>query len=193
MPIHVPGYRSRRTRLTTFSGKRRVIASLSLTAMVDMFTVLVIFLLQNYNSTGEVLYLPKEVRLPQASAVKELAPAHVVIITSENIYLDKDIVGQYAVVKGQEDWIVPGLYNRLKEVLRQDAQNVKMGDRFKEMVNSVKPHVSKSDERTSRITVQADKEIDMLTVKKIMNTLAEAGASEINFAVIKKPHLASAN
>ena len=40
--------------------KRSVTAILSLTAMVDMFTVLVIFLLQNYSATGEVLFIPKE-------------------------------------------------------------------------------------------------------------------------------------
>ena len=44
--------------LSKRKGKRDVTALLSLTAMVDMFTVLVIFLLQNYNTTGEILYIP---------------------------------------------------------------------------------------------------------------------------------------
>ena len=35
-----------------------------------------------------------------------------------------------------------------------------------------------------QVTLQADKDTDFLTVKKIMYTLTEAGASEINFAVI---------
>ena len=35
-----------------------------------------------------------------------------------------------------------------------------------------------------RVTVQADKKIDFLTIKKIMYTVTEAGAEEINFAVI---------
>ncbi len=37
-----------------------------------------------------------------------------------------------------------------------------------------------------KITIQSDKDIDFLTVKKIMYTVTEAGAGEINFAVIKK-------
>jgi biopolymer transport protein ExbD len=36
-----------------------------------------------------------------------------------------------------------------------------------------------------RVTVQADKVIDAGTVKKVMYTLTEAGASEINFAVLR--------
>ena len=36
-----------------------------------------------------------------------------------------------------------------------------------------------------RVTVQADKVVDSGTVKKVMYTLTEAGASEINFAVLR--------
>ena len=41
MAIHVPGIRKRNG--LAVSSKRKTVASLSLTAMVDMFTVLVIF------------------------------------------------------------------------------------------------------------------------------------------------------
>ena len=50
MPIHRPGERHRyHNILSRRKGKRGLTAILSLTAMVDMFTVLAIFLLQNYN------------------------------------------------------------------------------------------------------------------------------------------------
>ena len=42
-----------------------------------------IFLLQSYNTTGEVIHIPKEVELPKATAVKELFPAHVVIVSDD--------------------------------------------------------------------------------------------------------------
>ncbi len=62
MAIKRPGQRFRYHNILKRRGsKRAVTAILSLTAMVDMFTVLVIFLLQNYNTTGEILYIPKEV------------------------------------------------------------------------------------------------------------------------------------
>jgi biopolymer transport protein ExbD len=38
-----------------------------------------------------------------------------------------------------------------------------------------------------KITIQADKSVDFLTVKKVMYTVTEAGIAEINFAVIKLP------
>lgn len=96
MAIQRPGERHRyHNILSKRKGKRDVTALLSLTAMVDMFTVLVIFLLQNYNTTGEILYIPKEVVLPKASSVKELKPAHVVTISAKEILLDKDVVATF--------------------------------------------------------------------------------------------------
>lgn len=82
MAIYKPGQRFRyHNLLSKKSKKRAVTVILSLTAMVDMFTVLVIFLLQNYNATGEILYLPKEVTLPKASTVVDLKPSVVVTIS----------------------------------------------------------------------------------------------------------------
>ena len=83
MPIKVPGHRDRRGRKG--GGKRSAVAVLQVTAMVDMFTVLAVFLLQNYNTTGQVIQLSDDVELPQASAVKELSPSNVVVISQEEI------------------------------------------------------------------------------------------------------------
>ena len=60
MAIHRPGERFRyHNILSKRKGKRGVTAVLSLTAMVDMFTVLAIFLLQNYNVKDFIVYTPK--------------------------------------------------------------------------------------------------------------------------------------
>ncbi|MES2857036.1 MAG: adventurous gliding motility protein S, partial [Bdellovibrionota bacterium] len=63
MPIYAPGRRDRHNRPLKGSG-RKIVAMLSLTAMVDMFTVLAVFLLQNYQTTGEIIELSEEVVLP---------------------------------------------------------------------------------------------------------------------------------
>src|SRR3989338_2779716 len=112
MPIFPPGRRGRNGRRID-GGKRKIVAMLTLTAMVDMFTVLTIFLLQNYNVTGQVLDIPKEVKLPKASAVKELKPAHIVIISPRDVVLDKQAVISFVQVREQKDWMIRPLYNRV--------------------------------------------------------------------------------
>ena len=46
--------------------KRGVYAALTLTSLVDVMTIIVIFLLMNFSANGEVLYMSKDIRLPDA-------------------------------------------------------------------------------------------------------------------------------
>ena len=188
MAIHPPGRRTRRNRLVR-SSNRKMVATLSLTAMVDMFTVLVVFLLMNYKSTDTVLYIPKEVELPSASETKELKPAHVVTVSAKEILIDKDIIANFLDVKEQPDWMVANLRNRLVEVFRQDEieYQKKLSTALRQAVGTEKKPESPEEDNRRKITIQADKKIDFLTIKKIMYTVTEAGAREINFAVISTP------
>lgn len=188
MAIFAPGIRDRKNRKIT-SKNTNIAAMLSLTAMVDMFTVLVVFLLQNYNSTGEVLYLPKEVQLPKASSTKELKPAHVITVSEKEILLDNVAVASFIEVKEQKDWMVKSLFNRLVEALRQDEieYQASLSKTIKNVVAGAKPAGQAiSEESRRKVTVQADKSIDFLSIKKVMYTATEAGVVEINFAVIQK-------
>ncbi|MCB0349885.1 MAG: adventurous gliding motility protein S, partial [Bdellovibrionales bacterium] len=116
MPIHVPGKRDRHGKMS--SGKRSAVAVLSLTAMVDLFTVLVVFLLQNYATTGEILDIPEGVKLPDASEVRELKPANVIIVSNKEIKLNNDTVATYAEVKAQQDWDIVTLKTKIEEAIR---------------------------------------------------------------------------
>lgn len=187
MAIFAPGKRDRHNRPLRGRG-RSVVAMLSLTAMVDMFTVVAVFLLQNYQTTGEVIELSENVALPQAHAVRELQPAHVVVVSSQNILLDNEIVASFASVKEQEDWRIESLATKLTGKFKESEDKRKaFAGRVRDAVDETKtgtaPSENPADDR--RVTVQADKAVDFLTVKKVMLTLTEAGASEINFAVIK--------
>jgi len=50
-------------------GRKVTNAELNVVPMVDMMTMLVIFLLQQFSATGEVLYMQKDIRLPDAAAL----------------------------------------------------------------------------------------------------------------------------
>jgi biopolymer transport protein ExbD len=187
MAIYVPGIRDRHNRPKR-SGKRSVVAMLSLTAMVDMFTVLAVFLLQNYQTTGEVIELSDDVKLPRASQVKELKPANVVLVSPHEVTLNKVRVADTSVVKAQKDWEIQSLkmsvmdnFKRMEEARRQAPL-----EKLRSAVDQNKPPSQREEPQDlRRVTVQADKSIDFLTIKKVMYTLYEAGSSEINFAVLK--------
>lgn len=192
MPISNPGVKFRRHRLLSrkASSKRELVALLSLTAMVDMFTVLVVFLLQNYKTDNVVLHIPRDVVLPKAYATKELKPSHVVTISPDHILLGKEKIATFEDVKEQKEWMIKALYAALKENMAKKKSELELGlgTNLRKAIKDPEEDKGKVNESPewSKVTVQASEKTDFLTVKKIMYTVTEAGASEINFAVVKK-------
>jgi len=189
MPIHKPGERHRyHNILKRKKNKRSVTAILSLTAMVDMFTVLVIFLLQNYNTTGEILYIPKEVTLPKAQRVNELKPAVVVTVSAKEVLIDRTSVATFAEVQAATDWVIPNLRDQVKVLLEKakSEQDAKLQNKIKNVVDETVGKVDTDPGAWRRVTLQADKDMDYLTLKKVMYSIYEAGGGPINFAVAKE-------
>jgi len=191
MAIYAPGKRDRRGHMS--AGKKSLVVILSLTAMVDMFTVLAVFLLQNYRV--EEIQLKQSVPLPEATAVKKLKPAHVVVVTQDEIFLDDKAVARFEDVKEQEHWLIEPLQEGLAKAIEEKKQEMESGLR-NTLKNAIgqkgKPTEEDEEEERAkkyawgRVTMQADKDIDVLTIKKVMYTITEAGASLINFAVTPK-------
>ncbi len=181
MPIYPPGKRSKKGKAIP---KRETYANLSLTPMVDMFTILVVFLLQNYKSTGEVIQIPKDIKLPIASQTKELKPAHVVTIATNDVSFDKDKVALTADVKAQKDWMIKSLRDKVVETINKEQKA--LSDAKKAALPGQTVAAEAKADSIRKVTVQADKDQDFLTIKKIMYTVTEAGMGEINFAVTKE-------
>lgn len=192
MAIFRPGDRHRyHNILSKQKTKRAVTAVLSLTAMVDMFTVLVIFLLQNYDT--QIFYTPDGVVLPKAAHVKELKPAFVVTISKNEVFVDKVAVATFAEVQANQEWMVQPLFDSVKSALDKAKADQELGlkNKLKTVVNTARGQEADDPDAWRKITIQADKGVDFLTVKKVMFTVTEAGAGEINFAVMKRPNEAT--
>lgn len=194
MAIFRPGQRHRYHNILKRRNKKRsVTAMLSLTAMVDMFTVLVIFLLQNYSATGEILYIPKEVILPKAQIVNELAPAIVVTVSGKEVLIDRTPIVSFAEVQAQSDWLIPALRDQVQLALQKAQADYEQKLQTK-LQNVVDKTLGQADEKKNawkQITLQADKNIDFLSLKKIMYSIQAGGSGQINFAVTKEAKDAS--
>lgn len=195
MAIYTPGVKFRNSKLLSKKrGGREMVALLSLTAMVDMFTVLVIFLLQNYNAEGLIVNTPKDLILPEAKVILELKPAVLVTVSEEGVFVDENQATTLEEIRAQKEWMVANLYYKTKDALAEAKAKAQEGalKKLKKVVQA-QPQVDAKSEDSAEdleawrnITIQADKQMDILTLKKIMATLSEAGAGRINFAVLKK-------
>jgi biopolymer transport protein ExbD len=111
-------------------GRKTMLLALSLTSMVDMFSLLVIFLLQTFSTSPEMLMVSKNVVLPTAQSGREIVDAPVLSITSEGIYLDQKLVGTTAQVLKNPD----NLMEKLKD-LRELWQKTHPTEKFKGEMN----------------------------------------------------------
>ena len=110
--------------------KRSVIGALMLTSMVDMFSLLVIFLLQSFATSPELVMVTKNMVLPQARQLQETKDAPVLSIGVDEITLDQKLIG-----KTQELLRDPEpLLGRLA-TLREQWQRTHPNEEFKGEIN----------------------------------------------------------
>jgi biopolymer transport protein ExbD len=139
------------------SGKRSLFADLLLTALIDAFSILVIFLLMNFSSTGEILFINKDVELPKASDVDILERNTVVRFDDGKFFIEnKELENQDSLIQELLD-------------TRKDWATTHPGEEFKGI-----------------ITIQADKKTKYDSLNSIVLAMAHAGFSEIRFAVLAK-------
>src|SRR3954466_4918696 len=126
MAIQAPGKRpGARLEHSKVFGKKFVrakkvgYASLMLTSLVDMFTIIVIFLLMNFSANGEVLYMTKDIKLPDAQHGAQLERAPVISISASAVTFDgKQVVDTDTLGKG-DVLNVPELEDALREEKRR--------------------------------------------------------------------------
>ena len=184
MPIHVPGVKRGRGK-QKMGFKRDVVAVLQLTAMVDLFTVLVVFLLQNYAVTNQIFPINETIQLPQAQEVKELRPSHLVVISGGDVILNTESLGKLKRQTSKNQWVFHPLKTRILGLIKesQDGQKNFLTQQLEQLVGEKSQDLRKK--AFFRVTIQADEDTPFFDIKKVLYTLTEAGVKEMNFAVVK--------
>lgn len=177
MPIVTPKRRPAfppigRLRTSPLSGgKKGLMGALNLTAMVDMFTVIVIFLLQSFSATGEIMFIQKDLKLPeakQAEILGERGPVVTILGKQKQVLLEGKKIADFEDIDETEPGIPP-LTEELTAV--REREEKLYGKKENEPYNG-------------HILVQADKEADFLWVRKSIFSVNEAGWIHIQFAVM---------
>ena len=144
---------------------------LRLTSMIDMFTILLVFLLKSYSAEGQIVTLSKDLRLPDSTAEKPPISTPVIMVTQDWLLLDDEqLVRVTNIVKDKTLDIVPlraKLTDKRTIAEKLGAMDASLG--FK-----------------GNITIQGDREIPFRILKKIMFTCGQVGYNNILLAVNKQ-------
>jgi biopolymer transport protein ExbD len=160
-------------------GRRTTNADLNVVPMVDMMTMLVIFLLQQFSATGEVLYMQKDIKLPDAHHGQQIEVAPVVAVSASQVVISGQKVADVAEVEKDPSQIIGPLVEKLRdEKKRWDFIHQNDADREKNWKGEV--------------NVQADVKVPFRIVRRVMASAAEAGYGNVNFATVEEGAMAAA-
>ena len=156
-------------RLRRMRRNRKKLPGLMLTSLMDVFTILVFFLLFNSGS-GEVLEAPQQIKLPE-SIVEAKPRENTVVITVSNdfvLVLGEPVISTAELMSAKSDLVAP------------------ITDRLLYLERSVIGDGARADVDTREVTILADRKVPFSVLRKVMATCTNTGYGKISLAVIQK-------
>ncbi len=144
------------------------LGALNLVSLMDIFTILVFFLLVN-SSDVQTLPNAKDIQLPLSIAEEKAKETVVILIGEEDILVQGSPIAKVDDVLGRKGNDIPELRQALMaqsdRVLRREAQD---------------------DIAGREVTIMGDKDIPYRLLKKVMATCTESDYGQISLAVLQK-------
>jgi biopolymer transport protein ExbD len=136
--------------------------------MIDVFTILLVFLLKSYSAEGQIMTITDELTLPVSTASKIPTTSSVIVITPKIILIDGNPLVNVEDVLNSDKLEIGKLYTDLL-VKRRVAERVS--------------DINQSMSFKGEITIQGDENIPFEILKKVMYTCGQTGYNNILLAV----------
>ncbi len=158
---------TRRQKLMARGKRRGESTGMMLTSLMDIFTVLVLYLLVNQGD-GVNLEPPPWVVLPDSAVDTVPRQSIVISLTQKDILIQGEQVISIAEVNASPDPEIGAIHERIVQI--------------KEAAGRHKDQIGVNTE----VTIVADRDVPFKILKKVMSTSSNAGYGKISFAVNQK-------
>lgn len=148
--------------------KRSKPAALSLVSLMDIFTILVFFLLVN-SAEIQTLEPPKSLSLPESVALDRPRETVIVLVTAETVFVQDEPVVSVAAVDAAKGVII----KPLRRALAAEDDRLLL-------------RASETDPSAREITILGDRSVPYRVLKKVMATCTEADFGKLSLAVMQK-------
>lgn len=161
-------YSGRAARMERHHKRHKRSGVLNLVSLMDIFTILVFFLLVN---SSEVQTLPnaKDLVLPESIAEQRARETVVIMVTDTDLLVQGRAVARVPDVMARNELVIPelkaALLNQSERALRQ---------------------LSEEEAAQREVTIMGDKEIPYSLLKRVMATCTDADYGHLSLAVLQK-------
>ena len=155
-------------RIKRMKRNRGKISKMNLTSLMDVFTILVFFLLVNSGSV-EVLDAPKDVVLPESRVEAKPRETVVIFVSPEEVLVQGEPAAIVDDIMAAEEGATDQITARLAEL----KENV-LGPSTQAVAGSLE------------VTILADKSVPFIVIKRIMSTCTGEGYENVSLAVLQR-------
>jgi biopolymer transport protein ExbD len=161
---------------------------LNITSMMDMFTIILVFLLKSYSTSDVSIAGDGDLELPSSTAEKEPELAVHVVVTRSQIVVDGVPTLQLTMMDdeenpGQEMIAVPEDEKKGQLITRLFDRLVEKAEQAKAIGEA---SGSSEHEFKGRILMQCDKKLPFSVIREVMYTAGQAQFGEFKFVVYKQ-------
>jgi len=150
---------------------RNPVVQLSMISLMDIFTILLLFLLVNMGTEGIVLPSSDELKLPASTSQNVPKTTVTLMVTEKEIFVEGTKMMEVAkALKQNKSTLLP---------VRKELK--RLAERTRQVASK-----NSSVAFTGNITIMGDRQIPFHLLKKLMTTSAQAGYPHIALAVIQK-------
>jgi biopolymer transport protein TolR len=135
-----------------------------MTSLIDILTLLLVFLIQSFSAEGNLVTPSADLELPLSSSKKPAKPSLMLELTHGGVVADGKQLATNQSFAGAQDFLVKNVYGWL---LEQKAKAV-------------------AAEARNQIILQCDRELEFNIVKRIMYTCSKAGFTDFSVLVIEE-------
>lgn len=152
--------------------KKQEEAAIIITSLIDVFVIVLVFLMRSVSSEGNLMTSAENLVLPMSARSKSPTEVSLVIIgDAKSISVDDHSLIATDKIRSQDSLLVPSVLEMLTKKREEE--------RKAEVLGIIK-------DAAGKVVVQFDKTIPYNVVTKIMATCGYAGYTNIKFAVTKK-------
>jgi biopolymer transport protein ExbD len=148
---------------------RAKITKMNLTSLMDVFTILVFFLLVNSGSV-ELVEAPKNVKLPESQVETKPRETVVIFVSPDDVLVQGEIVA------------------RVDDILEAKAGTFDpLTSRLAELKGNIIGPSTLAVAGSLEVTILADRSVPFVVIRRIMTTCTDEGYENVSLAVIQKP------
>ena len=151
---------------------------IQITSMVDMFVILLVFLLKSYSTSPVTINPSADLTLPASTSTKDPVDALKLVVSKKGIFVDdKKIVD---ITQGNVD---------IKDVDASDTNFIRALYEALDAQAQKSKNIAKQNETVEfdgKVVMQADRDLSYRLLRKVMYTSMMAGYSDVKIAVMTK-------